>query len=564
MSISIWLKDFQSFDTAGAGLDRMGRINVIVGPNNAGKSKLLRAVDRTVRQPSEGALIGEAGQPYTIDVRRVLTESELKSVFNPGAYGGTIPGRNHWEEFGKFAIGTQATIRYDTSNDTRVVQVYPTYNNGPSYGGEENCLKIVTTTVSSLRPGWSPLLSLPVYYMSAERDVVPETQGLRDAVQPDGSGVTSLIQQALLDSTKSAEPVEHWLLADLNRIMAPDHHFTRILTRFRSSNQWEIFLEEEGKGLVPLSQCGSGLKTVLHLLAYTNLSAHRRGEKISAGTFLLEELENCLHPHVQRNLFAYLDDVLVLPARAFLTTHSSVCLDYFQGHDDAILTHVYQENRKTRSRVVEAFQDRCGALDRMGSRASDALQCNSVIWVEGPSDRILLKKWFDLCDADVREGAHFAIMLYGGDLLAHLTMGSEEEEIAEYIRLLRINRNSAIIIDSDKTHQAAPLRETKKRVKEEAERERRFVWITKGKEIENYVAPGFFARTIEDAPVIGQYEPPWPKIGGTRATGSSRAFHTKVEFAEFVAQKATTADFQFDWKDRTDELIAFIRKANGI
>ncbi len=146
--------------------------------------------------------------------------------------------------------------------------------------------------------------------MVVGRCTVQGKMNSESGVEPDGSGVTSLIQRALLDSTKSAEPVERWLLSDLNRIMSPDHKFTRILARFRSSNQWEIFLEEEGKGLVPLSQCGSGLKTVLHLLAHTNLSADRRGKKVAKGTFLLEELENCLHPHVQRNLFSYLDDVI--------------------------------------------------------------------------------------------------------------------------------------------------------------------------------------------------------------------------------------------------------------
>src|SRR5262249_17900879 len=160
------------------------------------------------------------------------------------------------------------------------------------------------------------------------------------------------------------------------------------------------------------------------------------------------------------------------PAKLFMTTHSPICLDFFQGHSDAALTHVYQENGVTKSNPIEAFQDRSGVLDRMGARASDALQSNSVIWVEGPSDRILLKAWFKLCGAgDLREGIDYCIMLYGGDLLAHLTMNEtvavdEASEVAEYIRLLRINRNSAIIIDSDKRRANESIRATKQRIKD--------------------------------------------------------------------------------------------------
>jgi hypothetical protein len=197
----------------------------------------------------------------------------------------------------------------------------------------------------------------------------------------------------------------------------------------------------------------------------------------------------------------------------------------------------------------------------MGSKASDALQSNAVIWVEGPSDRILLKKWLELCDADVSEGNDFSIMFYGGDLLAHLTM-DETHEAEEYIRLLRINRNSAIIIDSDKRRQNEPLRQAKQRVKDEAERENRLVWITKGKEIENYISGAILAKHLDSPPDISQYEPPWPKLVGRHPKGATRGLHSKVEFAEFVSQHATADEFQFDWQERTLKVIEYIRRAN--
>ena len=55
------------------------------------------------------------------------------------------------------------------------------------------------------------------------------------------------------------------------------------------------------------------------------------------------------------------------------------------------------------------------------------------------------------------------------------------------ISILTTNQNSAIIIDSDKKYQSARINETKRRIKKEFEQKKAFCWITKGKEVENYL-----------------------------------------------------------------------------
>jgi len=82
--------------------------------------------------------------------------------------------------------------------------------------------------------------------------------------------------------------------------MVVQHHF--------DTDTWEIYLGEEGKGLVPLSASGSGLKTVI--LTLLNLLVRPDFEKkdIANYIFSFEELENNLHPSLQRNLFSFLLD----------------------------------------------------------------------------------------------------------------------------------------------------------------------------------------------------------------------------------------------------------------
>ena len=64
---------------------------------------------------------------------------------------------------------------------------------------------------------------------------------------------------------------------------------------------------------------------------------------------------------------------------------------------------------------------------------------------------------------------------------------SAEEDKAGLINILTVNRNSAIVIDSDKRHRGDRINETKKRIAGEFEERHLFAWITQGKEIENYV-----------------------------------------------------------------------------
>ena len=109
------------------------------------------------------------------------------------------------------------------------------------------------------------------------------------------------------------------------------------------------------------------------------------------------------------------------------------------------------------------------------------------IWVEGPSDRIYLNRWIDLwSDGAIKEGTHYQIIFYGGRLLSHLT-AENPEDVDGGISILKANRNAIILIDSDKRSRQARINGTKQRIINEFESLRAFCWMTRGKEIENYI-----------------------------------------------------------------------------
>lgn len=323
--------------------------------------------------------------------------------------------------------------------------------------------------------------------LSAERNIVPEKEHDLELFST-GEGASNLVRVFLNDSTYDENVIEVLLLNALNKIMYPEAEFESIRIQQRKINGesvWEIYLKEKGMERVPLSKSGSGIKTIilvlLNLLVVPMLPQNNE-KKIAYG---FEELENNLHPAMQRKLFDYIYEYAVKNnIYVFITTHSHVAINAFFDKDKACIYHVVKDNKGAVVKRIESYIDKTEILDDLDIKASDILQANGIIWVEGPSDRIYIKKWLEIfCNNQFQEGKHYQFLYYGGRLLSKY---SAEEE-TDLISIITSNRNAAIIMDSDKRNQATPLNSTKKRIIQEFDKLSMFCWVTKGKEIENYI-----------------------------------------------------------------------------
>src|SRR5262249_28237062 len=59
----------------------------------------------------------------------------------------------------------------------------------------------------------------------------------------------------------------------------------------------------------------------------------------------------------------------------------------------------------------------------------------------------------------------------------------------DLVKIFAVNRNAIVLIDSDKTYRACQINGTKKRIVAEVERLDGLAWVTKGREVENYLPP---------------------------------------------------------------------------
>lgn len=310
--------------------------------------------------------------------------------------------------------------------------------------------------------------------------------------------------------------------------------------------------------VLPLASLGTGIHEVILIAAFCTI--------FDKSIMCLEEPEIHLHPLLQKKLINYLRDNT--SSQYFIATHSSSFVDT----PNTNVFHVTNDGQQTRIHSVVTAEDRGQILDDLGYQASDILQTNSVIWVEGPSDRTYLNHWINAVDDRLEEGIHYTIMFYGGGLISHLS--ASDDALNEFIALRKLNRHMAIVLDSDKGTDDDALKPHAERIAEEMSEGSGLVWVTAGREIENYVdgcelqsaLKSLHPRLYKKAGKTGQYDHAFyffredPKNADRFVTFKSG---DKVGAAAIICGKPAKLGI-LDLQDRIGELVEMIHKANDL
>ncbi len=403
------------------------------------------------------------------------------------------------------------------------------------------------------------------------------------SLEGDGTGATEIICEYLHSSSDNfpESVISITLLNALNAIFRSDGKFTRILAQKHRDDGgekeiWEIYLDEENKGIVALGQSGSGLKTVLLVLLFLLVVPRLRNVAIKKCLFIFEELENNLHPALLRRLFAYLESFAVEhKTPIFITTHSSVALDVFGSNTACAITLVKHDGVTGSTYPVNAHFDRWNVISELGNKPSDLLQANGIIWVEGPSDRIYLNRWIQVAsNGRYIEGIHYQCAFYGGSLLARLEVVESEKAEEDFINLIRINSNFAIIMDSDRPSPKARLKGRVERISSQVDKfSSAFKWITGCKEIENYLdgdsIGAALGRSIRSPEQYERFFPSAAKRKGAEnyvETVLQRQSFDKVEMAALISPHISLDKMEARWdlKRRVLELVAQIERWNEL
>ncbi|MGM9850348.1 MAG: AAA family ATPase [Bacilli bacterium] len=510
-------------------IDNIKPINIIIGKNNIGKSSVLDIVEgiygsRTINMNTKILLTKE------------MDEDVISRVFQKSTSGGTIGG-NHYE-FGKKYIGQDISFIRKSDSSNQIPDDFEKYNPHLTI----NQIDYWSRVAHSIKI--DPKVTKRIL---AERNIFPEDNDDNMIVDSNGNGITRIITNFLNRSKYNENLVKNDLLQNLNIIMGDDANFTEIVTQQIDSDEgtkWEIYLREEGKGRISLSESGSGLKTILMVLVFTILIPNVEHKKISQYIFLFEELENNLHPSLQRRLLKYIENLTEDGAIFFLTTHSNVTLDAYQNSDITNIIHLQKEDSQVKLINITNKIQKNTILNDLGIKASDLLQSNGIIWVEGPSDRVYINNWIKIHKkTNIVEGKDYQCVFYGGRLLSNLSLEDENE----LVNLMSVNRNAIIVLDSDKKGNNTPLNKTKKRIIEEAKKQGILVWVTKGREIENYIPELLVKKKYnkENSKCsFGQFQNIEEFIDKLKKGEGNKFLRDKINFAKDITNDCNWEDFK--------------------
>ena len=510
--------------------------NVIIGRNNSGKSSFLDIIhalcDAYFRADISRTI--DITMTYTIDSHRYFDIDHVAY----GSRGFALP------YFGNHFMDNEIDVHVNLSQPNLDKLYVNSYDIDSKALSDEQCsLK--------LRDGiiLDPFNNSVFRCIASERDINQEpffSESEQIEIDFNGIGTTRYVCSILNNKNKNDAIIQEDLLKAFNEILGPDGHYRNIKAKQDNGDNWEIILEDDNRNQYPLSKLGSGLKTIL--LVLLNLIAVSNNHKDKTMIFAFEELENNLHPALEKRLYSFIfnyakdHDYIV-----FLTTHSPIAIDLF-SREESVRFYKTEKNINGYQIVpISSFDESIEAIDELGIKASDLLQANGIIWVEGPSDRIYIKNWIDKLYPDrFEEGKDYQFIYYGGRLLAHYTACDPiDKEIDNYINVLAVNTKAFFVMDSDKICSEDSLDNRKEHIIQKLKEKNISYWITKGREIENYL--DLSNENIQ----LGQFD----KLGDKLKN------YDKINFAK---KHYANADFnKYDLKKNLEELATEIARWNN-
>jgi predicted ATP-dependent endonuclease of OLD family len=221
---------------------------------------------------------------------------------------------------------------------------------------------------------------------------------------------------------------------------------------------------------------GDGLQSIIAILFPIYI------RKENNAFFFIEEPEIHLHPKHQKLLLETITEMD--KHQYFITTHSSAIINF---HGTTIYK-VYNIDNIVKVQNLSLNEGKRDLLMDLGYSASDFLLQNYVLWVEGPSDKIYMEHWINIMSSgEIVRGKHYEIMMYHGSFQQHI----------EVDLFAGLSMNFGVYIDSDKNSEDSVIDDEKLRIAKILEGRNKYYWISNKRAIENYVPHSFFLDSVK-------------------------------------------------------------------
>lgn len=474
---------------------KLRKLNLLVGPNNSGKSRLLRTLFST--KPEQLTVsVGDGVKHACRELGRIVNVikgcnrildldcEEFMSIYNGDCKEAQVV-LAVLQELTKtlnYANNQNFRAQGNTVNEFNLIRRHLPQENFDEAKGH---LEDLQSRLANLKKHYIPILrgmrplgdGKDLFLERTLRDYFPTPDALNVIT---GFDLYNLLARFLL-----GQPDERERIRNYEKILGNEFFGGADITLIPQYGQDTVAVKIGDDAQFSIYDLGDGLQQVIIISSAAFLEQEE-------SIFFIEEPEACLHPGLLRKLALFL--LNHTNHQYIATTHSNHLLDLAESHEEVLIHRVSKKSNQdsTGFFIQECTKDR-EILADLGVRASSVYLANSTIWIEGITDRlylkVIMKKYLDSLTPSPKktmfegylENYHYAFVEYQGGTLGHWGF-DDDDDTTERLNASRLCADAFLIADGDivgKSERAQKL---------SAELQDRF-HLLPGKEIENLLPP---------------------------------------------------------------------------
>lgn len=485
---SLKIKNFASFNNVGNEISGFNKLNIFIGKNNQGKSNLLKVIEFLDYNKLLSFLNAIPDSTKEFDeMRSIGSQRELHSFFH-------YKSSNFLDAHFKEPIKISYIIEIDKDIHKYEIKIESLVwkNNGIFYYVDEEGIyresKIPVKTYYDGEEitlneilGYPNKIVYPISFSAMSYDFELMKNNLLNLSYQDRK---EIVENLLKESQELSPDFHKLFLAFEDSVMPRDasgRNYREVQKQIYEEKLFlsaELFLDKIG---LTFDSLGSGQKQTIALFYEME-----RAKFEEASIITIDEMELHLYPSLQKNVLKQIKN-RTIDNQFFISTHSNIFISMplnqkiFSIKKIENITKV--EPKKTTLELYEI-------LDDLGVKASDILQSNGVIWVEGPSDSIIIKNFLRKINVSQNVLDQISFVFYGGASIRRI----------KFEELLNLNRNCVVIQDSDKLYECEQLKNEKLWVTDKCNDLKIHCWTTERREIENYFSINSIKKFIKNHP----------------------------------------------------------------
>ena len=441
----------------------LAKVNLFVGANNSGKSRLMRVLAATERLrvwPNDE----DKSWDSFIEILAGV-EEEVKALLPQADPADVSRIRDCMRKFGlnrSEVEGDKEILQFDAALlSLKTLQPSNRYSHNGIY---ENTLRRIGAIAEEAHQELSSRGSKTKSIPQTKKLYIPTLRSLRNL----GSG-DNFSEQTRTDYFAGSSHVQVFtgrtLYSDIEGLVRGNLTERETLRKFETwigeeffqgaliaiiprKNEPTLFIKIGDEEEQPIHKLGDGIQSILILAFPLFLRAE---EDLLV---FIEEPELFLHPWLQRVLLEMLEKRFERH-QYFLTTHSNHFLDLTLDAESVSVFAFHKEleasdgkERPARYTVQNVSHGDRGPLELLGVRNSSVLLTNCTIWVEGITDRRYIAHWLDLYQQSLhleakegmqevgklpesrakffKEDLHYSFVEYSGGNVTHWSFLDEE------------------------------------------------------------------------------------------------------------------------------------------